>query len=192
MTMNRILIVGAGGYGRSVADALLCTGTQTLAGFVDDRWPQLQQVWTVQVLGTLTDLPRLRGEADAVVIAIGNNAGRRHAFLQALAAGFAPATVVHPSATVSPRAFIGAGVTVMANAVIGCDAHIGEGVIVNAGAIVDHDAKLSAFSHVGVGACLAGAAELGDEAWLQEGCTLGPGQKVPAGVTVLAPRPQWV
>jgi sugar O-acyltransferase (sialic acid O-acetyltransferase NeuD family) len=188
--MNRILIVGAGGHGRSVADALLCAGTQTLAGFVDDRWPQLQQVWTSPVLGTLADLARLRDHADAVVIAIGNNAARRQAFQQALAAGFAPATVVHPRATVSPRAFIGAGVTLMANTVIGCDAHIGDGVIVNAGAIVDHDARLGAFSHVGVGACLSGAAELGDGAWLQEGCTLGPGQKVPAGVTVAAHRSQ--
>lgn len=187
--MARVLIIGAGGYGRSVADALLCA-QQRPVGFLDDRWPELQQVWAEPVLGKLADLVRLREQADAVVIAIGNNAARRQAFQQALAAGFAPTTVIHPRAVVSPRAFIGAGVTIMANAVIGCDAHVGDGAIVNAGAIIDHDGRLGDFAHVGIGACMAGGAGLGDEAWLQEGCTLGPGQQVPAGITVAADRSQ--
>ena len=42
--MTRLLIVGAGGHGRSVAEAVLEAGIYTLAGFVDDGAPALRQV----------------------------------------------------------------------------------------------------------------------------------------------------
>ena len=54
--MQRLLIVGAGGHGRSVAEAVLAAGVFRLAGFADDASPGLQQIAGFPVLGTTAGL----------------------------------------------------------------------------------------------------------------------------------------
>ncbi len=69
--MKRLLIVGAGGHGRSVAEAVLAAGKYELAGFVDDAAPAMQQVWDLPVFGTTADLARYREYADEQPLARG-------------------------------------------------------------------------------------------------------------------------
>ena len=184
--MKRLLIVGAGGHGHSVAEAVLAAGKYELVGFVDDAAPALQQVWDLPVFGTTADLARYREHADAAVVAIGNNRLREALQLTLYAAGFALATVVHPQAMVSPRAVIGAGGAIMAGAIVGTEAQLGAGVIVNCGAVVDHDCRVDDFGHLGVNAAMAGSSVLGRSAWMQAGSVLGYGAIVEAG-RVLGP-----
>ncbi len=179
--MARLLVIGAGGYGRAVAELALLAGEHTLAGFVDDRWPDLAPVSGVPVVGRLADLAALRPLADAVIPAIGDNSARRRACESAVAAGFNPVSLVHPRATVSSSAAIGAGVTVMAGAVIGTEARIDDGVVVNAGAVVDHHAHVGAYGHLGAGACMGGGSVLEPGAKLAAGEALQPGQRQRAG-----------
>ena len=184
--MKRLLIVGAGGHGRSVAEAVLAAGKYELAGFVDDAAPALQQVWHLPVFGDTADLARYREHADAAIVAMGNNR-LREALQHALyAAGFALATVVHPQAMVSPRAVIGEGGAIMAGAIVGTGAQLGAGVIVNCGAVVDHDGRVDDFCHLGVNAAMAGGSVLGRSAWMQAGSALGYGALVESG-RVLGP-----
>lgn len=184
--MRRLLIVGAGGHGRSVAEAVLAGTTYELAGFLDNAVPALNQVWHVPVLGDTVELGVYRRHADLAVVAIGNNAAREVLCSRLLAAGFELATVVHPQAIVSPRAVIGPGSTVMAGAIVGTEARLGCGVIVNCGAVVDHQAQVHDYGHLGVNACMAGVAVLGRGAWMQAGSALGFGVRLPDG-TVLPP-----
>ena len=184
--MKRLLIVGAGGHGRSVAEAVLAAGKYELAGFVDDAAPALQQVWHLPVFGDTADLARYREHADAAIVAMGNNR-LREALQHALyAAGFALATVVHPQAMVSPRAVIGEGGAIMAGAIVGVEAQLGAGVIVNCGAVIDHDGRVDDFGHLGVNAAMAGGSVLGRSAWMQAGSALGYGALVESG-RVLGP-----
>ena len=184
--MKRLLIVGAGGHGRSVAEAVLAAGKYELVGFVDDAAPALQQVWALPVFGTTADLARYREYADAAVVAIGNNRLREALQHTLYAAGFELATVVHSHAMVSPRAVIGAGCAIMAGAIVGTGAQLGAGVIVNCGAVVDHDGRVDDFGHLGVNAAMAGSSVLGRSAWMQAGSVLGYGAIVEAG-RVLGP-----
>lgn len=179
--MQRVLIVGAGGHGQAVAEALALQGSTQLVGFVDDGAPVGRTVFGLPVLGNVGSLSLLAGVADAVCVAIGHNATRQRLVQQALQAGFALATVVHPRAFVSPTAVVGAGSAIMAGALVGTCAHLGQGSIVNCGAVVDHHAVVEDFGHLGVGACMAGGSRLGQGAWLQAGCALGYGVVVPAG-----------
>ncbi len=184
--MKRLLIVGAGGHGRSVAEAVLAAGQYKLVGFADDAAPALQQVWDLPVFGDTADLASYRGYADAAIVAIGNNR-LREAWQHALyAAGFALATVVHPQAMVSPRAVVGEGGAIMAGAIVGTGAQLGAGVIVNCGAVVDHDGRVDDFCHLGVNAAMSGGSVLGRGAWMQAGSVLGYGATVEAG-RVLGP-----
>ena len=174
--MARLLVLGAGGYGRAVAEVALSLGEYTVVGFVDDRWPEIPPVWGLPVLGRMADLPQLALLADAAVPAIGDNAARQAACHQAMAAGLALASVIHPRAVVAPSAVLGQGVTVMAAAVIGTEARIDEGAVINAAVVVDHQAQVGACAYLGVGACMGGGSTLAAGQRLLAGNTLAPAQ----------------
>jgi sugar O-acyltransferase (sialic acid O-acetyltransferase NeuD family) len=182
--MAGVLIVGAGGFGQSVADAMALGGDRGVAGFVDDRTDLRSTVLGYRMLGRVADLAALRSQHDTLVVAMGDNARRRSLSEQALALGFQLATVVHPRAWVSPHAHIGSGALVMAGATVGTAARVGVGALVNAAAVVDHHAQVGDFAHLGVCACMAGGTQLGNGAWLQEGCVLRAGTAVAAGTIV--------
>lgn len=183
---KRVIVIGAGGHGRSVAEAILLLGRDELIGFVDDGADANSKVWTYPILGTTDSLHTLRVLADTVVVAIGNNALREKLYALGRDAGFELLSVIHPAAFVSPTATLGAGCAVMAGAVVGTEAELGEGVIVNCGATVDHHCRVDAFGHLGVNACMAGGSVLGHRAWMQAGSALGYGVQVEDGA-VLAP-----
>lgn len=89
-----VLIVGGGGYGRSVADAILLGGDDRLVGFLDDVWPDVKDVLGYPVLGKVSTLEGLGEHAGSAIVAISNNAIREHLQVRILAAGFELATVV--------------------------------------------------------------------------------------------------
>ena len=179
--MKRLLIIGAGGHGRSVAEAVLASGEHIVAGFLDDAFPELKWVWDVPVLGKVADLAQWRDEADYAFVAIGNNALRQRVVAGLRATGFLLATVLHPRAIVSPTAVIGEGSTIMAGGIIGTEARLGDGVIVNCAAVVDHHCHVGDFGHLGVNSAMAGGSVLGAAAWMQAGSALGYGVEIEAG-----------
>jgi sugar O-acyltransferase (sialic acid O-acetyltransferase NeuD family) len=179
-----VLIIGAGGFGCAVADALMAGSAYVVAGFLDDRSSELDTVLGHPVLGRITDLKTVHQAHSRVVVAIGNNDRRRELCLLAQSIGFELVTVVHPRAIVSPHAHIAPGAMVMAGAVVGTEAQVGLGAIVNTAAVVDHHASVGEFAHLGVGACMAGHSALGPGAWLQEGCVLRSGQAVAEGAVL--------
>jgi sugar O-acyltransferase (sialic acid O-acetyltransferase NeuD family) len=183
----RLLIVGAGGHGRSVAEAVLMADHFSLVGFTDDAaFARGETVWGLPILGPATAFENYVGHATHAVVAIGNNGLRKKLFAQLQSAGFTLASVIHPRAMVSPRANLSAGVAVMAGAIVGTEAVLGEGAIVNCGAVVDHHAQVHAFGHLGVNACMAGGSVLGALAWMQAGSAIGYGVQL-AAETVLQP-----
>lgn len=184
--MPRLIIVGAGGHARAVAEAVLLADKFELVGFFDDAFPGLARIWDFPVLGTTADIGKYRAFAESGVVAIGKNQLREALFWQLRTAGFELATVVHPRAIVSPRAVVGEGCTIMAGAIIGTEAQLGSGVIVNCGAVVDHHCLVDYFGHLGVHAAMAGGSVLGRGAWMQAGSALGYGVKIGTNV-VLAP-----
>lgn len=58
--MMRLLIVGAGGHGRSVAETAVISGYTNFLGFVDDAYENVNKVWNYPVWGTTTNLARYR------------------------------------------------------------------------------------------------------------------------------------
>ena len=175
------MVYGAGGHGRVVADAAAAAGFDVL-GFLDDGVPSGRQVLGWQVLG---DVAWLSGK-DGVAVAhgIGDNTVRERVARAADRDGLTMATVVHPSAVVSPHARVGTGAVVLALAALnpGCD--VGVGAIVNTGAVVEHDVVVGDFAHVASKAGLAGGARLGRLALLGAGASVLPGCAVGEGSVV--------
>ncbi len=178
-------MVGAGGHGRSVAEAAELSCRFDVVGFLDDSLPAGDTKLSVPVLGPVASISKYRTSADQVIVAIGNNAVRENLMGQVGAAGLNFAIVVHPRAIVAPSAVMGAGSMVMAGAIVGTEARLGLGSIVNCGAVVDHHATVESYGHLGVNASMAGGTVLGRGAWMQAGASLGYGVTVAAGEVLL-------
>jgi hypothetical protein len=177
------LILGAGGHGRSVADAIAAHGDLVM-GFLDDGLPVGCLVNGISVLGGLSYVRELQplfaatpqGSPDHLVVAIGNPV-LRQTWQQHLEHVGAPlGAVIHPRASVSASAQVAPGCVVLGGAVVNANACLHPGVLVNSGAVVDHDAICDAFSQLGVNAAMAGGSRLGPLACLAPGEVLACGQ----------------
>lgn len=175
-----LLILGAGGHGKAIAEAALLSGAWQSVVFVDDRWPHLRQSFGWPVVADMAGLGSIA--ADAAIAAVGNNALREQWVRAIRNTGLPLATVIHPRACVSASAQVGGGTAIMALAMVGVDVQIGEGAILNANVTVDHDACLGAYAHLGVGVQIAGGVAIGARAWLQAGCCAGYRVTVADGV----------
>lgn len=165
---EQVIIIGAGGHGKVIADIVRSCG-DTVLGFLDDSPNPPAAVCGIPVLGGSKDYVNY---PDArFVIAIGNGAVRRKV-AQRLS-GVNWYTAIHPDATVSPMGTdIGEGTVIMAGAVVNPCAVIGKHCIINTKSSVDHDNKIGDYTHISVGATLAGTVTVGDTVWVGAGAVV--------------------
>jgi len=189
--MNQLLILGAGGHGKVIADtAEACAAWRQIA-FLDDRHAALDGTMRWPVLAGIQEAQRFVSEYADAIVAVGD-CEMRLAWLDMLAAqGFCLPPLIHPAAWVSPGASLQDGCVVMANATVQTDTELGRGCIVNTAANIDHDCKLGDGVHVCPGASLGGDVNVGGGSWLGIGCSviqgirIGEHVKVAAGAAVI-------
>lgn len=176
--MNKpVIILGAGGHARVIADILSTSGNQVL-GFLDDVKPAGKD----GVLGVISDAVKYR-ETAVFVVAVGDNAAREE-LAQKFSGQLRFARAVHPRAVIAKDVNIGEGSVIMAGAVVNPGARIGAHCIVNTSASVDHDCVVEDFAHISPGARLAGNARLGRGSWLGAGGILINGVAVCGGCII--------
>ena len=141
----RLLILGAGGYGRTVADVAAQMGEYDTIRFLDDNSS------AADVLGKCADLAAFADGQTAFYPAFGNNEARMSWLNRLAAAGCRLATIVHPTAYVSPTVHMAQGIVVLPKAVINTGCEIKRGCIINCGAIIDHGCILEEGVHVCLG-----------------------------------------
>ncbi len=192
--MKTLGILGASGHGCVVADAALLSGWSAVR-FFDDRWPTLQTVGAWSVVGDTGALLSQASELDGVIVSIGDNSVRLRRFSELVLHGTVLATIVHPTAVISPFASIGEGCLIGAQSVVGPFAVVGDAAIVNTGATVDHHCRLAPGVHVSPGAHLGGNVTVGEASWIGIGAavrqmiSIGSHAVVGAGAAVVADVP---
>lgn len=182
--MSGLLIVGAGGHGKVLAETAEALGRWTRIAFLDVRHAELDGSLRWPVLGAPAEASRWQGEYAAAAIAVGHSATRLRLLELMRTQGFVVPAIVHPTAWVSPSARLGEGCVVFAQAVIQADAVLGRGVIVNTSASVDHDCRIGDGGHLCPGARLAGEVVVGAASWIGIGSSVIQQISMGAHVTI--------
>jgi acetyltransferase EpsM len=169
---EEVFVAGTGSFAAEILDWIRAAGLQVRA---------LIELVTAERIGDVrhglpvVDLAPPQPGARAV---IGLN-GDRRAFWSRLAAhGWAPQTVVHPTATLAADAHLAAGVIVGPRAVVGAATAIEDHAIVSRGALIGHHVTVGEFATLNPGVNIAGNSRLGAGAFLGMGATVVNGVRV--------------
>jgi len=181
MTRPVYVILGAGGQGRDVLDALLASG-RDVAGVFDDGDPPLPAA--VPLLGRLDQWKTVASPEVEFMPGMGDSHLRLELAAAIRAAGAALATAIHPAAVMSPRARIGAGAFVAAGCVIAPEAVIGDLVFLNANCSIDHDCELGTAAQISPGVTFPGGVRVGQGAFVGAGAVALPGIRIGARAVV--------
>ena len=182
-----LVIWGASGHAKVVADIVRLQGEHEIHGFLDDQDPAAEgrAFCGSRVLGGRERLDELHAQGVShVLFGFGDGAARLRLAALVRERGFALARAIHPRAVVAGDAVVGAGSVIAAGAVIGPATTLGENVIVNTLAGVDHDCAIGDGAHVCPGARLGGWVEVGERAWIGIGATVRDRARVGAGTIV--------
>ena len=143
--MRKLLILGAGGYGKTVADVAAQLGYDEIRFLDDDRTGP-------DVLGKCEDYIRFTDAETDIYPAFGYHAYRMKWLGIFLEEGLSVPTLIHPKAYVSPAATLSVGTVVLPMAVVNTGVTVEEGCIINIGALIDHDCVIEAGCHLAPGA----------------------------------------
>ncbi|MGD9856443.1 MAG: acetyltransferase [Planctomycetaceae bacterium] len=190
----RLIIIGAGGFGREVhdwaRDAAAVRGEWTVAGFLDDNPAALDGFgMPVGILGTpLTHQP---AGNERFVCAIGEPRSKLQIARQLQSRGARFTNVIHPSAYVGPRNRLGVGLILCPGSVITTNVTVGDFVSLNLHGTIGHDATVGAGCTLNNHTDVTGWAQLGEGVFLGSHASVLPYTKVGdyarigAGTTVL-------
>ena len=189
MSLRDLLIIGAGGTSREIADAVDAMNRReprwNLLGFLDDDiQKQGTSVDGIPVLGTIA--ARADNHVQFIIgIASWRTPEARREVVSRL--GLPPeryATIVHPSALISSHAKIGVGTAVLQNVVITPGTMVGEHTLILQNVTMAHDQVVEDYVTIASGATVAGSVRLRSGAYLGAGCTIMNGVTVNCGSLV--------
>jgi sugar O-acyltransferase (sialic acid O-acetyltransferase NeuD family) len=167
---KKLLIIGASGQGKVVADIARRMDKWEYIGFLDDN-KNIKTSMGIDVIGNTTEAFKYLKEFD-IFVGIGSN-GIREKIQECLeGAGASIPTLIHPRSIIGEEVEIGSGSVVMAGVVINCCTKIGKGCIINTGATIDHDNHIGKYVHISPGAHLAGMVRVGTGTWLGIGSSV--------------------
>ncbi|MDR4168527.1 acetyltransferase [Bacillus nitratireducens] len=192
---EKLLIIGASGHGKVIADIALKMNKWQSISFLDDN-ETLKSSMGIEIIDKSASISKYIDDYDFFV-GIGNNVIREKIQRQLETEGASIPVLIHPSAIIGEQVYLEAGTVVMAGAVINCCTKIGKGCIINTTSTVDHDNIIEDYVHISPGAYLAGTVNIGRGTWLgigsiisnninvTGGCRIGAGTVVVKDITEL-------
>ncbi len=179
---QEIFLLGAGGHAQSCVDVIEAEGRFRIAGIVQDKLDNTQQLFGYPTLGTDDQIEKISESVQNACIGIGqldspDNRIRVFEKLQSL--GVKLPTLISPYAYVSKRASIGIGVIVMPGAVINAGVTIGNNCIINSQALIEHGSRIGNHCHISTGVRINGECEVGQKSFIGSGSLIRQGIQVP-------------
>ncbi len=185
--MKRLIIIGAGGFGREVSVAARNSvgfGTDfEIKGFLDARPDALDGFAGYPPIVGSPDTYEPQAD-DVFITALGDIAARRRcaAAIEARGGTFIP--IVHETASLGRNVKVGAGSFIAQNSVLTVDVAVGRHVCISQNVTIGHDSRLDDFSHVYAQCALGGAVKVGAGAAIYPGARIVPRRTIGAGAVV--------
>ena len=186
---NKLIIIGASGHGKVVADIAIKMNKWQSITFLDDD-ESINTSMGLEVISKTADAFTYKDEADFFV-AIGSNATREKIQEKLIEQGLNVVSLIHPSAVIGTDVEIGIGSVIMAGVVINSSTRIGKGCIINTSSSLDHDTAIEDYVHISPGVRTAGSVSIGKGTWIGIGSVISnnvnicSGCKVGAGAVVV-------
>lgn len=186
---DKLLIIGASGHGKVIADIALKMNKWKSIAFLDDD-ESIKFSMGIEVIGKSADAFKYIDSYD-IFVGIGNNVTREKIQERLEAEGASIPVMIHPDAVIGEQVELGIGTVIMARAVINCCTRIGKGSIINTASTIDHDNFIEDYVHVSPGVHIAGTVKIGKKAWLGVGSVVSnnvsiiSGCKIGAGAVVV-------
>ena len=186
---DKLIIIGASGHGKVVADIAIKMNKWQSIAFLDDD-ESIKTSMGLEVIGKTADAFTYKDEADFFV-AIGSNATRENIQEKLIEEGLNIVSLIHPSVVIGTDVEIGIGSVVMAGVVINSSTRIGKGCIINTSSSLDHDSMIEDYVHISPGVNMAGTVKVGNGSWIGIGSVISnnvnicSGCKVGAGAVVV-------
>lgn len=186
---KKVIIIGAGGHAKVIADIIEKSGDEVV-GFLDDNKENgATVIKNYKVIGGSNNrfAMAITKENVEFVIAIGDNQKRKEISNSPNLKFY---TAIHPSAQIGLDVRIEEGTVIMANSCINSSAKIGKHCIINTGAIIEHDNIIEDYVHISPNATLGGTIKIGESTHVGIGsivknniticknCTIGAGAVV--------------
>lgn len=190
--MKKIVIAGAGGFGREllqwIKDINEKTPTWEILGFIDDNLNALDGVETdAKVVGTIKDY--VGKEDEEVALAFGSPELKRKIVTILKAKGATFATIIHPTALLSPFAHYGEGFIMFPYSKLSCNSTVGDFVtllstpighdnvigdytVISGGCNIVRNVKIGQDVFLAAGVCIAQDVVIGDGAYLGLGSVI--------------------
>jgi len=190
-TMNKLIIVGGGGFSREVIWlARECTEQWDIIGILDDNPTMLGQTFCdIKVIGAISDC--INYPDVQFVVALSSTRTRKAVVQRMLACGTVNfATLIHPSVLQSGYVEIGAGCIITAGCILTTQITFGQHSIINLACTVGHDVVAGNFCTLAPQVAVSGnvtfgdGVEIGTGATIIQGLTIGQGSFAGAGSVV--------
>jgi sugar O-acyltransferase (sialic acid O-acetyltransferase NeuD family) len=178
--MKDLVIIGAGGFGREVADTVRSINqvkeTYHLLGFIDDAdHLKNRTINDMVVLGNRTDLKALGSNGNICAAIAIANAQMKKEITEDLDGFVTWDNIIHPTAQVSDYCDMGTGNILQAFSIVGPNARVGNHCMINARSGMGHDARMDDYVSVMSLCDITGGVHLKEGVYLALGVGIIPG-----------------
>ena len=171
--MEKLVLIGAGGYAKSVLDSIDYYNYK-LEGFLDEFTHETEHLGIPVIAHTLEEIPNK--EKIFYFIAIGNNKNRKRWYDILKENKLRLINIVDKSAIISPRANIGTGCFVGKMAVINSMATVGDNCIINTKSLIEHGCIVGSHVNLSTNTVINGDVKVGEGSFIGS-CSVTLGQK---------------
>jgi sugar O-acyltransferase (sialic acid O-acetyltransferase NeuD family) len=172
--VSNLLILGAGGHGRVVAEAAELQGLWKNIVFLDDR-EDTETVLNHRIIGKLEEFERFAHQYQYAIVAIGDNEKRLELIEKLIKSGYEIPVIIHPKSWVSNYSLIGEGSVILAGAVVNTNTTLGKGCIININSCIDHDCTVEDGVHVCSGTVVRSLCRIGKLSYIGAGSCVKSG-----------------
>lgn len=178
--MKKLIIIGAGGMGRTAHDIAIESkgyGNDFIVwGFIDDDVSALDKYEGYPpILGKISDyVPK----SDEIFISSIGGDSRKRCIEALLKRGAIFTNLIHTTSRIGSNVRIGQGNIIAAFATLGADSKIGDFNLIQSSAVIGHDAIIGNYNRIDCHATCVGGIEIGDEVTVHTSAVINHGVKI--------------